>query len=253
MLHALSVLPSGRTGGVTCKVDNGPNEGTPLRDVFQAGGADRGRGTPAARKRWHGNINGDGNTNERQGAVVRGREIRERIPPRTAGTRTGGHGAAASRYRGVPTPDTATARAQQALATLAQLRTTIALRSSRVRALTTELGDCIAQALRDGVNVAALAEAAGQPAGSIRSAAVARGELYPSGQTRNGHVHIIKELATELAAAEGARSAAKEERTQVLALARKSRLLDDYQLAGASGLKSDEIRKMTRGVGLRVA
>ncbi|WP_240617826.1 hypothetical protein [Pseudarthrobacter sp. AG30] len=182
-----------------------------------------------------------------------GREIHDRIPPRTAGTGTGAAGVAAYRYRGVPKPDPATARAQQALAVLAQLRTTLALRSSRVRALTAELGDCLAQAVCDGVKVAAVAKAAGQPAASIRSAALARGELYPSGQTRSGHLHLIAGLASELAAAEGARSAAEDERTRVLALARKSRLLDDYQLAGASGLKSDEIRKMTRGVGLRVA
>jgi hypothetical protein len=184
---------------------------------------------------------------------VPGREIQERILPRTTDTGTGRTGGAAYRYRGAPKPDPATASAQQALATLAQLRITIALRSSRVRALTAQLGDYVAQALCDGVKVAALAQASGLPAASIRSAAVARGDLYPSGQSRSGHLHLIAGLAAELAAAEGARSAVEEERTQVLALARKSRLLDDYQLAGASGLKSDEIRKMTRGVGLRVA
>ena len=104
-----------------------------------------------------------------------GREIQERIHPRTAGTGTGRTGRAAYRYRGAPKPDPATARAQQALATLAQLRTTIALRSSRVRALNAELGDYVAQALCDGVKVAALAQAAGLPAASIRSAAAARG------------------------------------------------------------------------------
>ena len=182
-----------------------------------------------------------------------GREIQERILAPTTGTGTGGAGTAGYRYRGVPKPDPATARAQQALAMLAQLRTTIALRSSRVRALTAELGDCVAQAVCDGVKVAAVAKAAGLPAASIRSATLARGELYPSGQTRNRHLDLIAGLAAGLAAAEGTRSAAEEERTQVLAAARKSRLLDDYQLAGASGLKSDEIRKVTRGVGLRVA
>lgn len=184
---------------------------------------------------------------------MRGKEIQERIPPRTASTATGGANVRSYRYRGTPKPDPTTARAHQALASLAELRTTIALRSSRVRALTAELGDCVAQAVCDGVKVAAVAKAADLPAASIRSAAMARGELYPSGQTRSGHLHLIEGLAAELAAAEGARSAAEEERTQVLALARKSRLLDDYQLAGASGLKADEIRKMTRGVGLRVA
>ncbi|MFE4078571.1 MULTISPECIES: hypothetical protein [Paenarthrobacter] len=182
-----------------------------------------------------------------------GRETQERTLPRAAGSGTGRSGVAAYRYRGAPTPDPATARAQQVLASLAQLRRTIALRSSRVRALTAELGDCVAQAVCDGVKVAALAQATGVPAASIRSAAVARGELYPSGQSRSDHLHLIAGLALELAAAEGARSALEEERTQILALARKSRVLDDYQLAGASGLKSDEIRKMTRGVGLRVA
>jgi len=174
---------------------------------------------------------------------VPGREIQARILPRTAGT-----GMPTYRYRGAPKPDPATARAQQALAMLAQLRTTIALRSSRLRALTAELGDCVAQALCDGVKVAAVAQSAGLPAAGIRSAAQARGELYPSGQTQSGHLHLIAGVAEECAAAEDARSAAEEERTQVLAMARKSRLLDDYELAGASGLKPDEIRKMTRAV-----
>jgi hypothetical protein len=134
LLHALSVLPSRLASGVTCRVDNGPKEGTaPPRATFQAGGANRGKGTPTVRKP------ADIETPRRQGAEVPGREIQERILPRTTDTGTGRTGGAAYRYRGAPKPDPATARAQQALATLAQLRMTIALRSSRVRALTAEL------------------------------------------------------------------------------------------------------------------
>jgi hypothetical protein len=160
------------------------------------------------------------------------REIQERILPRTAGTATGGAGVTAYRYRGAPRPDPATARAQQTVAMLAQLRTTIALRSSRVRALTAELGDCVAQALCDGVRVAPVAKAAFLPAASIRSAALARGELYPSGQTRSGHLHLIAGSAAELAAAEGTRSAAEEERTRILALARNPGCLTTTNLPG---------------------
>jgi hypothetical protein len=136
---------------------------------------------------------------------------------------------------------------------LAQQRKMIALRSSRTRDLANELHERVAQAVCDGLKVRAVTTASGLPAATVRAAALAREELYPSGQGRTEQLRVIAELAADLSAATDARSALEQKRTEVLAMARKSRLLDDYQLAAASGLKSDEIRKITRGVGLRVA
>ena len=176
-----------------------------------------------------------------------------RIHPLSGRSRTGSEPPRAYRYQGVPKADPAAARAREVLALLAQQRKMIALRSSRMRALANELHERVAQAVCDGLKVPAIAKASGMPAATVRTAALAREELYPSGQGRAEQLRLIAELAADLAAAAGARSALEQKRTEVLAMARKSRLLDDHQLAGASGLKSDEIRKMTRGVGLRVA
>jgi len=172
--------------------------------------------------------------------------------PLSGGSRTGSEAPRAYRYQGAPKPDPAAARAREVLALLAQQRKMIALRASRMRDLANELHDRVAQAVCDGLKVGAVATASGMPAATVR-AALAREQLYPSGQGRAEQLRVIVELAADLAAATDARSALEQRRTEVLAMARKSRLLDDYQLAGASGLKSDEIRKMTRGMGSRVA
>jgi len=184
---------------------------------------------------------------------VAGSQTHGRMHPLSRGSRTGSEAPRAYRYQGAPQPDPAAARAREVLALLAQQRKLIALRASRIRDLANELHERVAQAVCDGLKVGAVATASGMPAATVRAAAVAREELYPSGQGRAEQLRRIAEVAADLAAAADARSALEQKRTEVLAMARKSRLLDDYQLAGASGLKSDEIRKMTRGVGLRVA
>lgn len=187
------------------------------------------------------------------GAEVARSQAHERMRPLSGHSRTGSEAPRAYRYRGAPKTDPAAARAREVLALLAQQRKMIALRSSRMRDLANELHERVAQAVCDGVKVPAVAKASGMLATTVRSVAFAREELYPSGQDRPEQLRLIAELAADLAAAADARSALEQKRTEVLAIARKSRLLDDYQLAAASGLKSDEIRKMTRGLGLRVA
>lgn len=157
------------------------------------------------------------------------------------------------RYQGVPKVDPAGARAKELLGLLLEQRKTIALRSSRLRALTAALHDRVAQAICDGVKVAAIAQVSGMPPTAVRTTARAREDFYPSGQSPMEHLHHIALLANELAATEDARTALEQKRTEVLASARKSRLLDDYQLACVSGLKHEEIRKMTRGKGSRAA
>lgn len=151
------------------------------------------------------------------------------------------------RYRGVPAPDPAVARAEELLSLLAQHKRMISLRSSRLRALSLELNERVAQAFCDGVKVAPLARAAGLPAATVRVIG-AQDELYPSGQSPESHLRTITTLAAEVESVEAARTAVEQTRAGVLATARKLRLLDDYQLAAASGLKPEEIRKMTRGI-----
>lgn len=168
--------------------------------------------------------------------------------PATAGARDRGS-LRAYQYRGIPAPDSAAARAEELKSLLAQQRRMLSLRSSRLRALSAELNARVAQALCDGVKVTVIARAARLPATSIRSSAARSDDLFPSGRTTEDHLRAIAAVAGELAEADAARSTLEQKRLQVLAMARKSRLLDDFQLASASGLKHEEIRKMTRGMG----
>jgi hypothetical protein len=149
--------------------------------------------------------------------------------------------------------DPTAARAKELLGLLLEQRKSIALRSSRLRALTAALRDRVAQAICDGVKIAAIAQVSGMPPTAVRTIARARDDLFPSGQSRMEHLHHIASLANELAATEDARMAVEQKRMEALVSARKSGLLDDYQLVCASGLKHEEIRKMTRGKGSRAA
>ncbi|MHC6591247.1 hypothetical protein [Arthrobacter sp. C152] len=163
---------------------------------------------------------------------------------------TGGTGGAQRtyRYRGVPRPDPAVARAEELLSLLAQQKRMISLHSSRLRALSRGLNERVAQAVCDGVKAAPVARAAGMPAATVRGIGARRDEFFPSGQSADSHLATLRELAAELASVEGARAAVEQARAEVLATARKLRLLDDYQLAAASGLKHEEIPKVTRGI-----
>ncbi|ACL38458.1 conserved hypothetical protein [Pseudarthrobacter chlorophenolicus A6] len=165
-----------------------------------------------------------------------------------AATHSGGSPRGAYRYRGSARPDPAAARVGEIRDLLEQQRQMISLRSSRLRALFSELNERVAQAVCDGVKVTTIAQAAGVPVTTIRGIGLGRDGLYPSGLPAEEQLRSISRLADEVTAVEAARAAVERHRVQVLAAARKQRLLDDYQLASASGLKHDEIRKMTRGV-----
>lgn len=177
-----------------------------------------------------------------------GKQAHNRTVLHPGGNKAGGPAPRTYRYRGTPKPDPDAARAAELLTLLAQQRKTIALRSNRVRALANDLNDHIAQAVCDGVKPAAVAGASGLPAATVRTRALAREDPYPSDLSRAEHLRRLAALAAELAAAEKARGAVEQSRAHQLAKARKLRLLDDYQLASATGLKPEEIRKLTRGL-----
>ncbi|MCT9623621.1 hypothetical protein QE394_001496 [Arthrobacter sp. SORGH_AS 212] len=168
-----------------------------------------------------------------------------------AATHTGGSPRGAYRYRGTPQADPAAARIGEIRDLLEQQRRMISLRSSRLRALFSELNERVAQAVCDGVKVTTIARAAGVPVTAVRGIGLGRDGLYPSGLPAEDQLRTIAGIADEVSAVEAARAAVERHRVQVLADARKQRLLDDYQLASVSGLKHDEIRKMTRGVNTR--
>ncbi|WP_432245368.1 hypothetical protein ACRB8A_00340 [Arthrobacter sp. G.S.26] len=150
-------------------------------------------------------------------------------------------------YRGHPDREPSD-RSADVRAKLGEQKTLLAFRSSRLRALSAKFNQHVAQALCDGLKMTAIAKAAGMPLGAIRSAAVSLDDVQPSGGSADEHLRGITQLGNELKAADGDRAVLERNRARLLASARALGLLDDYELASASGLKHEEIRKLTRGL-----
>ncbi|AXJ10092.1 hypothetical protein CFN17_10995 [Arthrobacter sp. PM3] len=159
--------------------------------------------------------------------------------------RTGGRGYT---YRGTSRPDPKVRLGEQARELLAEHTQRISFRSSRLRALSADLNERIAQALLDGLKVAAVARAAGLSQWAVRVIGDAAEEVQPPGVGPDEHLRAITVLSAELAAVEDSRSAIEQKRLKLLASARRRHLLDDYELASASGVKHEHNRTMTRGV-----
>lgn len=164
---------------------------------------------------------------------------------REAGLRTGGRGYT---YRGTSRPDPKDRLGEQARELLAEHTQRISFRSSRLRALSADLNECIARALLDGLKVAAVARAARLSQWTVRVIGDSAEELQAPGVAPEEHLRAITALSAELASVEESRTAIEQKRLKLLASARRRHLLDDYELASASGVKHEHIRTMTRGV-----
>lgn len=154
----------------------------------------------------------------------------------------------AYRYRG----DQRRQAADQQRAELSRLLTdkqgAIRYRSSRIRSLTASLNQLVAQALRDGTPVADLARITHLSALVVRRTGRAFDDLQPIGLATAEHLRVISRLLRELTALEDSKAAVEMERLHLLAEASKQQILDEFQLASLTGLRPEQIKKMTRGV-----
>lgn len=152
------------------------------------------------------------------------------------------------RYRG----DQRRQAADQQRAELSRLLTdrqgAIRYRSSRIRSLGASLNQLVAQALRDGTPVADLARITHLSALAVRRTGRAYDDLQPTGLAAAGHLRAISHLLRELTALEDSKAAVEVERLHLLAEASRQQILDEFQLASLTGLRPEQIKKMTRGV-----
>jgi hypothetical protein len=151
------------------------------------------------------------------------------------------------RYRGAPKPDKAALQAERIRKLLKANRQRLAFNASSSRPVSARLNQHIAQALRDGMKVTRLAEAAGLSRWTVRTIGLTYDDLMPSGQPAEQQLAVIAGLKSDLAELEESRAELEERRLNLLASARRLGIMDDFELAALSGLQSDAIRKMTWG------
>jgi hypothetical protein len=152
------------------------------------------------------------------------------------------------RYRGTPKPDMAALQADKIRTLLKANRQRLAFNASSSRPLSIQLNQHVAQALRDGIKVTRLAQAAGLSRWTVRTIGLTFEDLLPSGQPAEHQLDVIATLKSELAQLEESKAALEERRLNLLAAARWLAVMDDFELAALSGLQSEAIRKMMWGL-----
>jgi hypothetical protein len=152
-------------------------------------------------------------------------------------------------YRGVQRRQAAgQQRADDLSRLLTDTQGAIRFRSSRIRALSASLNQQVAQALRDGTPVTDLARITQLSTLSVRRTGRAFDDLEPTGTATAEHLRAISQLLQELTTLEVSKAAVETERLQLLAEASKQKILDEFELASLTGLRPEQIKKMTRGV-----
>lgn len=152
------------------------------------------------------------------------------------------------RYRGTPKPDAAALQAEKIRGLLRTNRQRIAFNASSTRPLSARLNQQIAQALGDGLKVTGLAAASGLSRWTVRTIGLSSEDMFPSGLPAERHLAVISELRSELAVLEESKSDLEGRRAELLAAARRLRVMDEHELAALSGLQSSAIRKLTWGL-----
>jgi hypothetical protein len=151
-------------------------------------------------------------------------------------------------YRGVQRRQAAGQQRADLSRLLTDTQGAIRFRSSRIRALSASLNQQVAQALRDGTPVADLARITQLSTLTVRRTGRAFDDLQPTGTAAAEHLRAISQLLRELATVEDSKAALETERLQLLAEASKQKILDEFELASLTGLRPEQIKKMTRGV-----
>ncbi len=107
----------------------------------------------------------------------------------------------------------------------------------------------LALALADGVKAGPLAEAARLSRREVMLAGLAFDDLQPSGAPTQHHLATVHSLGDELSSIKLSKAATEADRLELLATTRRQGIMDDFELARLTGLRHDQIRRLTWGVG----
>lgn len=182
-------------------------------------------------------------------ALSRSQDVRHRPAFATSVAAAPGSSPAGYRYRGSSGLDHSAARLDRLRSSFQQQRQLLAFKSARLRAVTSTLNRQLALALADGVKAGSLAEAAQLSRKEVMHAGLAFDDLYPSGTPARQHLAAVRDLGHEFSAMKLSKAVTEAEQLELLAATRRQGLMDDFELALLTGLRHDQIRRLTRGVG----
>lgn len=130
---------------------------------------------------------------------------------------------------------------------LAEYRQLLSQASSAIRTMTAARNELIAQALADGLSLAAISAVTGEHSRTVRNIGLAYDDLHSSGLPRNAQLDALKATSWELKAAERHRDQITERREVLIVMALQTQVCDELELASLTGLTRDHIRRATRG------
>lgn len=137
---------------------------------------------------------------------------------------------------------------------LALNRQHVAQADSSIRTAIRLRNDSVAQALADGVPLAAIAAAAGVNKFDVRRRiGVGYLELEPAGWPAGAHLEVIRAKAQALAEAMERKSELEARRRSLTVMALKTDQLDLFEVASLAAVPAERIRSEMRGVTLRSA
>lgn len=176
--------------------------------------------------------------------------------PRTAESRSSGTtrragGAVAGpgyRYRGASKSVRPVSRAEKVRELLKQQRQALSFKSSSLRDVSVRMNERIAQAIVDGMKATDLAAVTQLSRTEVRRIGLSFADLVRTGTTEREHLEAIRKLRRERQDIEKARCMLEEKRLHIIAEARKTQLIDDYELASLTGFNPAYLGKMTWGV-----
>jgi hypothetical protein len=135
---------------------------------------------------------------------------------------------------------------------LALNRQHIAQADSSIRTAIRQRNESVAQALADGVPVAAIAAAAGVNKFEVRRPMGAGyTELQPTGWPAKAHLAAVRAKAQALADAMKHKSELEARRRSLTVMALKTNQLDLFEVASLAAVPAERIRSEMRGITLR--
>ena len=153
------------------------------------------------------------------------------------------------RYHGTEVPEPQAAQLVQLKASLEQHRLLLAVKSAEIRAVSSRLTLCLAQALVEGLKVGTLAEAAQLTRAEVRQAGRTVEDLHPTGVSRHGQLAEIRSKGDELVTLKQSKASVEARLMELISTARRQRTMDDFELAQLTGFRHDHIRRLTWGKG----
>lgn len=181
--------------------------------------------------------------------MSRSQGVRHRPAFSASATTTPGSAGSGYRYRGNSGLDQQAARLDQLRSTFDRQRQLLAFKADRLRGVTSTLNRQLALALEDGVKAGELAEAAQLSRKEVIHAGLAFEDLHPSGTPARHYLAAVHSLGNELCSMKLSKAATEAEQLELLAATRRQGIMDDFELARLTGLRHDQIRRLTWGVG----